>query len=87
MKPTTPSPVSGHHWLLNLGLAGAVGSTAQPAAVRLVRRDAPPPEPVVVTGDEQRLHQVATNLLTNDATDPLVGTAEFKATAIRIEQA
>ncbi len=28
---------------------------------------------------------VATNLLTSDATDPLVGTAEFKATAIRIE--
>jgi len=28
---------------------------------------------------------VATNMLTNDATDPLVGTAEFKATAIRIE--
>ena len=28
---------------------------------------------------------VATNMLTSDATDPLVGTAEFKATAIRIE--
>jgi predicted molibdopterin-dependent oxidoreductase YjgC len=28
---------------------------------------------------------VATNMLTNDAVDPLVGTAEFKATAIRIE--
>ena len=30
---------------------------------------------------------VATNMLTNDATDPLVGTAEFKATAVRIERA
>ncbi len=30
---------------------------------------------------------VPTNVLTNDATDPLVGTAEFKATAVRIEQA
>lgn len=28
---------------------------------------------------------IATNLLTNDATDPKVGTAEFKAAAIRIE--
>ena len=28
---------------------------------------------------------VATNKLTSDATDPRVGTAEFKATAIRIE--
>ena len=28
---------------------------------------------------------VATNMLTNDATDPRAGTAEFKATAIRIE--
>jgi formate dehydrogenase major subunit len=28
---------------------------------------------------------VATNVLTNDATDPLVGTAEFKATAVRVE--
>jgi predicted molibdopterin-dependent oxidoreductase YjgC len=28
---------------------------------------------------------VATNMLTSDATDPLVGTAEFKATAVRIE--
>jgi predicted molibdopterin-dependent oxidoreductase YjgC len=28
---------------------------------------------------------VATNMLTSDATDPRVGTAEFKATAIRIE--
>jgi formate dehydrogenase major subunit len=28
---------------------------------------------------------VATNLLTNDKVDPLVGTAEFKATAIAIE--
>ena len=31
-----------------LGLLGAVGSTAQPAGPRSVRRDAPPPEPVVV---------------------------------------
>lgn len=31
-----------------LGLLGAVGSTAQPAGARSVRRDAPPPEPVVV---------------------------------------
>jgi formate dehydrogenase major subunit len=30
---------------------------------------------------------VATNLLTIDATDPKSGTAEFKATAIRIEKA
>ncbi len=30
---------------------------------------------------------VATNMLTSDATDPRVGTAEFKATAIRIEHA
>jgi formate dehydrogenase major subunit len=29
---------------------------------------------------------VATNLLTIDATDPKSGTAEFKATAIRIER-
>ena len=29
--------------------------------------------------------EVATNLLTIDATDPKSGTAEFKATAIRIE--
>lgn len=29
--------------------------------------------------------EVATNMLTSDATDPKVGTAEFKATAIRIE--
>ena len=29
---------------------------------------------------------VATNLLTMDATDPKSGTAEFKATAIRIEK-
>ena len=28
---------------------------------------------------------VATNMLTNDEVDPLVGTAEFKATAVRIE--
>ena len=28
---------------------------------------------------------VATNMLTNDKVDPLVGTAEFKATAIQIE--
>jgi hypothetical protein len=28
---------------------------------------------------------VATNMLTIDATDPLSGTAEFKATAIRLE--
>ena len=28
---------------------------------------------------------VATNMLTSDRTDPLVGTAEFKATAIAIE--
>ena len=28
---------------------------------------------------------VATNMLTNDKVDPLVGTAEFKATAICIE--
>ena len=28
---------------------------------------------------------VATNLLTIDATDPKSGTAEFKATAIRVE--
>jgi formate dehydrogenase major subunit len=31
--------------------------------------------------------EVATNILTNDAFDPLVGTAEFKATAVRIERA
>ena len=30
--------------------------------------------------------EVATNLLTIDATDPKSGTAEFKATAIRIEK-
>ena len=30
--------------------------------------------------------EVATNLLTIDATDPKSGTAEFKATAIRIER-
>ena len=30
--------------------------------------------------------EVATNLLTIDATDPVSGTAEFKATAIRIER-
>jgi formate dehydrogenase major subunit len=30
--------------------------------------------------------EVATNMLTIDATDPKVGTAEFKATAIRIEK-
>jgi predicted molibdopterin-dependent oxidoreductase YjgC len=30
---------------------------------------------------------VATNMLTSDATDPRVGTAEFKATAVRIERA
>ena len=29
---------------------------------------------------------VATNLLTIDATDPKAGTAEFKAAAIRIEK-
>ena len=29
--------------------------------------------------------EVATNMLTNDKVDPLVGTAEFKATAVRIE--
>ncbi len=29
---------------------------------------------------------VATNLLTIDATDPKSGTAEFKATAIRVEK-
>ena len=29
---------------------------------------------------------VATNILTIDATDPKSGTAEFKATAIRIEK-
>jgi predicted molibdopterin-dependent oxidoreductase YjgC len=29
---------------------------------------------------------VATNLLTNDHVDPKSGTAEFKATAIRIEK-
>jgi formate dehydrogenase major subunit len=29
--------------------------------------------------------EVATNLITIDATDPKSGTAEFKATAIRIE--
>jgi formate dehydrogenase major subunit len=29
--------------------------------------------------------EVPTNMLTNDKVDPLVGTAEFKATAIRIE--
>lgn len=29
---------------------------------------------------------VATNMLTSDATDPLVSTAEFKATAVRIER-
>jgi anaerobic selenocysteine-containing dehydrogenase len=30
--------------------------------------------------------EVATNLLTIDATDPKAGTAEFKATAIRVEK-
>jgi formate dehydrogenase major subunit len=30
--------------------------------------------------------QVATNVLTIDATDPKSGTAEFKASAIRIEK-
>ncbi len=30
---------------------------------------------------------VATNMLTSDQVDPLVGTAEFKATAIAIEAA
>ena len=30
--------------------------------------------------------EVATNVLTIDATDPRSGTAEFKATAIRIER-
>ena len=30
--------------------------------------------------------EVATNLLTIDATDPKSGTAEFKATAMRVEQ-
>jgi formate dehydrogenase major subunit len=30
--------------------------------------------------------QVSTNLLTIDATDPKSGTAEFKATAIRIDK-
>ena len=30
--------------------------------------------------------EVATNVLTIDATDPKSGTAEFKATAIRIER-
>ena len=29
---------------------------------------------------------VPTNFLTNDATDPKVGTAEFKATAIRLRR-
>ena len=29
---------------------------------------------------------VETNVLTIDATDPLSGTAEFKATAIRVEK-
>ena len=31
--------------------------------------------------------QVATNILTIDATDPKSGTAEFKASAIRIDKA
>jgi formate dehydrogenase major subunit len=30
--------------------------------------------------------EVATNLLTIDATDPLSGTAEFKAAAVRIDR-
>ncbi|MCM3234094.1 hypothetical protein M3593_13190 [Mesobacillus sp. MER 48] len=30
--------------------------------------------------------QASTNLLTNSATDPLAGTAEFKACAVRIER-
>jgi hypothetical protein len=30
--------------------------------------------------------EVATNVLTIDATDPKSGTAEFKATAIRVEK-
>ena len=30
--------------------------------------------------------EVATNLLTLDATDPVAGTAEFKATAVRVER-
>jgi predicted molibdopterin-dependent oxidoreductase YjgC len=30
--------------------------------------------------------EVATNLLTIDATDPKSGTAEFKATAIRVDK-
>jgi formate dehydrogenase major subunit len=30
--------------------------------------------------------EVATNILTIDATDPKSGTAEFKATAIRVEK-
>jgi formate dehydrogenase major subunit len=30
--------------------------------------------------------QVATNVLTIDATDPKSGTAEFKASAIRVEK-
>ena len=30
--------------------------------------------------------EVATNILTIDATDPKSGTAEFKAAAIRVEQ-
>ena len=32
-------------------------------------------------------HLVETNVLTIDATDPKSGTAEFKATAIRLERA
>ena len=31
-------------------------------------------------------HEVSTNILTNDAADPKSGTAEFKATAVRIEK-
>ena len=43
----------------------------------------------VLTVDRSTLHfpdDVATNLLTIDATDPKSGTAEFKATAIRVER-
>ena len=72
--------------------ASALPTTGAGAAARefrvVVRLDDPDPSlrPGLTFMTFHFQDEVATNVLTTDASDPKSGTAEFKATAIRIEK-
>jgi formate dehydrogenase major subunit len=71
---------------LKLGEADLVLASSRRGAVQLPVHLDPGLRPGLAFMTLHFPDQVATNLLTIDATDPKSGTAEFKATAIRIEK-